>query len=138
MVFIKKVRDIMNKYKVYVIFLAVLGLLFTVGAHAQATDGLGAIAETVTQSFESFGKLMIAIAYLGGFGFMIFGVFKFKQHKDNPTQIPLGTPITMVMLGAVLVFLPAFVQPAGETLGVDMDKAGGFTGNAASQLPGNS
>jgi intracellular multiplication protein IcmD len=121
-------------------FLILAGVFIAIGAYAQSSGGddLGAMAKQVTTSFQSFGELMIAIAYLGGFGFMIFGVFKFKQHKDNPTQVPLGTPITMVALGAILVFLPAFVKPAGKTLGVDESAAGGFQGAGVSALPGAS
>lgn len=117
-------------------FLILAAVFIAIGAYAAEGDDLGAMAKQVTTSFQSFGELMIAIAYLGGFGFMIFGVFKFKQHKDNPTQVPLGTPITMVALGAILVFLPAFVKPAGKTLGVGEESAGGFTGAGVSTLPG--
>lgn len=120
-------------------FLILAAVFIAIGAYAQSSgagDDLGAMAKKVTLSFQSFGELMIAIAYLGGFGFMIFGVFKFKQHKDNPTQVPLGTPITMVALGAILVFLPAFVKPAGKTLGVAEESAGGFQGAGVSALPG--
>lgn len=116
-------------------FLILAAVFIAIGAYAQDKN-LGEMAKEVTGSFQSFGELMIAIAYLGGFGFMIFGVFKFKQHKDNPTQVPLGTPITMVALGAILVFLPAFVKPAGKTLGVAEESAGGFTGAGVSTLPG--
>ena len=35
-------------------------------------------------------------------------IFKFKQHKDNPTQVPVGTPVAMLAISAALVFLPGF------------------------------
>ena len=34
--------------------------------------------------------------YPGGFGLIIFGLFKFKQHKDNPTQNPIGPRSTEI------------------------------------------
>lgn len=121
-------------FKKYAVMIAALSILLITGQVYAAN--LGTIANNVTGSFESFGKLMIAVAYVAGFGFVIFGVLKFKQHKDNPQQVPLGTPITMVMIGAVLIFVGGFVKPAGETLlGSDASTyTGGFTGEGATKI----
>ena len=43
-------------------------------------------------------------------------LFKFKQHKENPQQAPLGTAITMLVVGAALLFLPAIIKPIGLSL----------------------
>src|SRR5690242_18133905 len=75
--------------------------------------GIGLIAQKTSEEFAKFGKFLTALAYLSGFSFMVFGIFKFKQHKDNPTQIPLGTPVSMLVIGTVLVFIPYFIEPAG-------------------------
>ena len=109
-------------------------------AYAQTSGGsanLGDIAANVTGSFLAFGKLLIATSYIAGIGFAIAGIFKFKQHKDNPTQIPLGTPIALIVISICLVFLPGFFKPAGSTLfGSNGATAGGFTGAGVSTLPG--
>jgi intracellular multiplication protein IcmD len=41
---------------------------------------------------------------------------KFKQHKDNPTQIPIGTPIALVFVAGALLFLPTVLSVTGATL----------------------
>ena len=41
---------------------------------------------------------------------------KFKQHKDNPTQVPIGTPIALVSVEAALLFLPSILTVAGNTM----------------------
>ncbi len=113
------------------------GTVFASGTGS--TAGLGGIAEQVTKSFFSIGKLMIAVSYIAGIGFAIGGIFKFKQHKDNPTQIPLGTPLALLVIGIALVFLPSFFGPAGETLfggGANTQTPGGFEGGGAEKLPG--
>jgi hypothetical protein len=33
-------------------------------------------------------------------------IIHFKQHKDVPTQIPIGTPISLEFIAAALLFLP--------------------------------
>jgi len=103
------------------------------------TETIGSIAERITGSFTQLGQLILAIAFVAGLGFTMASIFKFKQHKDNPTQIPLGTPIAMLAIGIALIFLPGIISPAGATLfgGGAEQKAGGLTGEAGlSVLPG--
>jgi len=98
-------------------------------------QGLGDIAKHITTSFKDLGKLIIGTAYLAGLGFGVAGVFKFKQHRDNPTQIPLGTPLALLGVGVVLVFLPSVFAPTGQTIFGKSEVAGGFKGEGASHLP---
>ncbi len=114
---------------------------FAQGGGGSSTENIGSIAARLTESFKNIGQLIIAIAFVGGLGFTMAAIFKFKQHKDNPTQIPLGTPIAMLAIGIVLMFLPGIIQPAGTSLfgSNAATSAGGFTGEAGvGVLPGNS
>lgn len=122
-----------------VVLLPIIGLFFAASAFAGGGgEHIGSVASRITESFQNIGELIIAVAYIAGIGFAIAAIFKFKQHKDNPTQIPLGTPIAMLVIGIALVFLPAFFEPAGKTVFGDSaaDMAGGFKGEAAGKLPG--
>ncbi|HLF66771.1 MAG TPA: type IV secretion protein IcmD [Gammaproteobacteria bacterium] len=107
----------------------------TIGATTGTGLTLGGVADQITGSFFQLGKLMIAISYLAGIGFCIASMFKFKQHKDNPTQIPLGTPLALLTLGIILVFMPSLFGPAGTTLFGSATQGGGFTGTGAGVLP---
>lgn len=109
--------------------------LYTATACAKEAKDLQEIATNVTQSFGALGQMMIAIAYLAGIGFTIASIFKFKQHKDNPTQIPIGTPLAMLVIGIVLIFMPMVIKPAGQTIFGDTKSAGGFKGGGALKLP---
>ena len=109
------------------------------GAFAAQEQNLGTIAQTVTGSFKQFGALLLAISFIAGLGFTMASIFKFKQHKDNPTQVPLGAPIALLAIGIALIFLPGIIKPAGATLfGSGEATAGGFTGEGTSALPGAS
>ena len=109
---------------------------------ASATSGgattLATLATNVTDQFTAIGQLMIGVAYIAGIGFGISAVFKFKQHKDNPTQIPIGTPFALLAVSVILVFLPALYAPAGESVFGSTSAAGGFTGSGAGSMPGGS
>jgi hypothetical protein len=66
-------------------------------------------ADSVTDSFSQVAELITAGSYLAGLGFSIGAIMKFKQHKDNPTQTPIGTPIALVFIAAALLFLPSIL-----------------------------
>lgn len=113
------------------------GLFYSGMAMAGSSDsGIGGIAANITGEFANIGKLILAVAFLAGIGFIMAAIFKFKQHKDNPTQIPLGTPIAMLVIGAFLVFMPSLIGPAGTTIFGSNTTAGGFTGAGTSAIPG--
>jgi intracellular multiplication protein IcmD len=103
-----------------------------------AATTIGTLASNVVGSFAAIGALMTGVAYLAGLGFGISAVFKFKQHKDNPTQIPIGTPFALLAVSVILIFLPALYAPAGQTVFKSTSGAGGFEGEGASTLPGGS
>jgi intracellular multiplication protein IcmD len=87
-------------------------------ASASASDStmtLGDLGESINSSFSSLSKLIAAGSYLAGLGFSIGAIMKFKQHKDNPTQIPIGTPIALVIIAAALLFIPEIVEATGTT-----------------------
>lgn len=112
-------------------YLAIAAVCFYAGsslAQSATNTGFGEIATRLGESFSSLAKLMIGVSYLAGIGFVISAIFKFKQHKDNPTQIPLGGPLALLVIGVVLIFLPAIIGPVGESIFGKDAKVGGFTG----------
>ena len=70
---------------------------------------VGGIAASLIGSFTNLTKLITAGSYIAGLAFSVGAIMKFKQHKDNPTQIPIGTPIALVFIAAALLFLPSIL-----------------------------
>jgi intracellular multiplication protein IcmD len=100
-----------------------IGLMTISGIAPAAT--VGDMATQITGSFKSLAELITATSYLGGLGFSIGAIMKFKQHKDNPTQIPIGTPVAMLFIASALLFLPSILGMAGDTMfGGDAETAG--------------
>ena len=77
---------------------------------------IGKVADNVAGSISSLIKLLTAGAYMGGFALTVASLFKFKQHKDNPQQVQLGTCIAMLLIGVSLIFLPSIITTGGETV----------------------
>ena len=108
--------DILSK-KYRLLGLLGFGLLVLVSQGAFAENAtLGKMADQVIVSFVSVAKLITAGSYLAGLGFAIGGILKFKQHKDNPTQVTIGQPIALIFVAAALLFLPSILGVAGYTL----------------------
>lgn len=120
----KKFIGLMKKVSLYTT-LGVTGLLSRV-ALATGSQDIGAVASQVTSSFEKVTKLMTGGSYLAGLAFAIGAIMKFKQHKDNPTQIPIGTPIALLFIAAALLFLPSVLGVTGMSL---------FTGGGETSTP---
>ena len=116
-------------------FLFCAGVLLLAGA-ALAADGtvtnttppdgsIATVAQTLRSTFADLASLITGAAYVAGFGFSAAAIVKFKAHKDNPTQIPVGTPIALLFVGAALIFLPYIFSVGGATLfGSDATSAG--------------
>ena len=128
----------MNKKICRNIALCALPFASAVASASSSAATLATLATNVTDQFTAIGQLMIGVAYIAGIGFGISAVFKFKQHKDNPTQIPIGTPFALLAVSVILVFLPALYAPAGESVFGSTSAAGGFTGSGAGSMPGGS
>lgn len=110
-------------------------LCLSVGvAVAASSQNLGTVADTVRSSFDAVAKLITAGAYVAGFGFAFAAILKFKAHKDNPTQIPVGTPIALLFVAAALIFLPSVFTVSGHTVFGSAAKAGKVSGTAS--VPG--
>ena len=93
-------------------------------AFAQAAS-LQDMGSNILKSYNSFGTLLIDMAYLAGIGFGLTAVLKFKQHKDNPAQTSIGTSFAMLGISVFLVTLPSIYSPAGRSLfGDDITNAG--------------
>ncbi len=102
---------------------------FYTGSVLAATGmSIGQIATTVTSSFYGVAQLITAGSYIAGMGFALGAILKFKQHKDNPQQIPIGTPIALLFVAAALIFLPTIFGTANQTIFGGSGSVGGVTG----------
>lgn len=96
------------------------------GGHAQTA---GTIPSNLTARFTNLTELITAASYIAGLGFAVGAIMKFKSHKDNPEQVPVGTPI-----GSVLHALSCTVfQGKGTLLGEDTCVWTELTGQFTSQ-----
>lgn len=113
------------------VILGVLALTcFVAGTAAWAAiSGVGSVAQQVTTNVGNIARLVTAGSYVAGMAFAVGAIVKFKAHKDNPTQIPIGTPIALLFVGAALIFIPTVFRVSGATLfGATSGQVAGVSG----------
>jgi len=72
--------------------------------------------QTIRSDMASVAALITASAYGANMAFAVGAIVKFKAHKDNPTQIPIGTPIALLFVAAALLFIPTILDVPGQTM----------------------
>lgn len=107
-----------KKNKYFAVGLIIGGVSLLAFSDVAMADGqtLGTIASNVTKTFYQIGNLITAGSYVAGLAFSVGAIMKFKQHKDNPTQIPIGTPISLVLIASALLFMPTLLKTMGSTM----------------------
>jgi len=76
----------------------------------------------------NLAQLITAASYVGGLGFAIGAIAKFKAHKDNPTQVPISQGIALIFIAAALIFIPSIFKTSGGTLFNDETAPGTIEG----------
>ena len=104
-------------------YVGVCTLLSAMSADAFAASGtsFGTIASNITGSLANIATLIVSGSYVAGMAMAGAAILKFKAHKDNPTQVPLGTPIALLFVAAALLWLPSIMNAAKDTAGLSAD-----------------
>lgn len=69
-------------------------------------------------------QFILALSFVSGWGFIIAAIFKFKQVRENPQQVPVSTPFAFLLTAMLLIFMPGLMRFGGETLFVHIEHTG--------------
>jgi len=86
--------------------------------------------DNLVKSSSNFPKMISTAAYICGIGMGATGVFKLKQHVDNPDKAPLKDGLVRLTAGGALLALPYMTQVMVGTA------TAGSTGDAVEYNPG--
>lgn len=99
-----------------------LAAALTVGVLASSTaahasdKNFSTISDNIVDSSASLPNLISTVAYLGGCGLGVAGVFKLKQHVDNPGQTPMKDGLVRLGAGGGLLALPFMTEAMTNTV----------------------
>ena len=103
-----------------------------------AAATIGDMATSINDTFTAISSLVGGAAYLFGLIFTVAGLFKFKQHRDNPQQVQIGTPFTLLGIGVLLIFLPNLITQSGSTVFSSGTTTGGASGSGFDDIGSSS
>lgn len=67
---------------------------------------IGDAAENLMAPTSIVMKLVEIGCYLIGLAFVLMSVAQYKIHRQSPKLVPLSTPITLLILGVIALFIP--------------------------------
>jgi|SRR4051812_30575815 len=81
------------------------GVLIGETSTAHATNFTN-VTDNITTASSNLPNLISTVAYVGGIGLGVAGIFKLKQHVDNPGQTPMKDGLIRLGAGGALLALP--------------------------------
>ena len=104
--------------RVVLVALAVVGHVVVSGGSAVA-QSLGDMAATGATDIAQFETLIEILLYIGGVVLIIVGLVKLKRYNDSSRDQRLGGAVMSMVVGAMLIALPALYGGFVDTFGVD-------------------
>lgn len=114
-----------------------LKTLLVLGTSVVLADGdmtLSSSLEAVASLYTQIAAIFTGAAYIAGLMLFVGAIFKFRQHREAPQQVPIGQPLTLFGLSVLAVFLPGFLNLTGVFFN---NQSAGASGDI-STLPGDS
>jgi hypothetical protein len=98
------------------------GILMSEAGQAKAATFSDVATNIVTNS-NTLPSLVSTVSYIGGIGLGVAGVFKLKQHVDNPGQTPMKDGLVRLGAGGGLLALPFVTSAMQGTIGAGAQAA---------------
>ena len=74
--------------------------------YADGAVSIGTAADWAMGPINSLGKIFGYMCLIGGVGMVLGAFLQYRAHRDNPSQVRLGTPIFLLIVGLILLILP--------------------------------
>lgn len=82
------------------------GVLVGQAGEAAAQTNFANVSDNIVASSSTLPNLISTVAYVGGIGLGVAGVFKLKQHVEQPGQHPMKDGLVRLGAGGGLLVLP--------------------------------
>ncbi|OGT97951.1 MAG: hypothetical protein A2298_04450 [Gammaproteobacteria bacterium RIFOXYB2_FULL_38_6] len=107
-----------TKWLKTLIILSTLGICgyMSVASAAISTITLSSVLQNMTTTSKDIAGILQDICLVVGIGFIIAGIFKAHQHKNNPTQVTFGNALTLVIIGAALIMFPYLLKLSAKSI----------------------
>ena len=103
---------------------AMLGNATSASATGGAVVDAGSLVSNLITASAGFTQLLNVLGYVGGSGLAVAGIFKLKQHVDNPGQTPMKDGVMRLASGGALLSLPFMTQVMQGSVGEGQSSTG--------------
>ena len=102
------VSKILSNKRGILTMLALIALFMAAPAMAQE-DTIGGVADRIGGQLDELADLLTGAMFLVGIGLGAMAALKFKAHNEDPRSTKITTPITLAVVSACLIGLPAYL-----------------------------
>ena len=92
------------------------GALAGAGTAQAGDNNFSTVTENIVESSADLPNLISTVAYVGGIGLGVAGIFKLKQHVDNPAQTPMKDGLVRLGASGGLIALPFMTEAMTNTV----------------------
>ena len=96
---------------------AVVGTSLGTATEAFAAKGFSNIVDTVATESNTIPNLVTIVSYVAGLGLSVFGIFKLREHVDNPGQVKMKDGLVRLGAGGMLLVLPFLLETVFASVG---------------------
>jgi hypothetical protein len=96
--------------------IATVGVLSATDAAEAGNANFANITDNLGQSASNLPNLISTVAYCGGIGLGVAGIFKLKQHVDQPGQHPMKDGLVRLGSAGALLSLPFMTEAMSNSV----------------------
>lgn len=109
-------KNTIKRLLLLTVSMCVCGVAMAKGGGGGTGVTLTHITSNIANAVSNTSTILMDIATVAGIGFVFAAFFKFHQHKQNPTQVPLSQGITLLIIGAALAVFPALMSTTSQAV----------------------
>lgn len=85
-------------------------LMASINAYALTPNSLGDLSDKLLLPMSLLTSGLYNMSLAIGVALLFGSLIQYKNYRNNPSQVPLSRPITLLVFGAILVGLPLLTK----------------------------
>lgn len=87
-----------------------LWINFALADPPASVSSLGQTAGTVMGPLSTFTKILYIICYVLGICFLLGGIVRYKEYRQNPSETPVSRAISILIFGLIFLAIPMITK----------------------------
>lgn len=83
-----------------------LALVMTQISYADEPGSLAQVSSNILGPVSLFTKTLYSACYVLGAMLIMSSIVQYRDHRNNPSQVPISRPVSLLIFGLLLIGLP--------------------------------